>query len=422
MLMLLYPFMGGQKGCGGSSQFIEGEEAELQATEENGTNVVLAGGLQNAEPNVDEAIPPGSLPDASGAAKLVCPEPEPSPEPLCLRYLPAGADIYMMLDVEGVLGHMKDIEAVGAFKRIMDQVGAGVDALAREEKPEQFAERMKAVCFACVLSTEEVKAQKKTLMPADEGAGLPACEEMVFIDVFKEPFDFAAAIPPDEVVKSKAGTFLISDKLAAIQAAENVVVVGSKVIEKMQAASGAAFAGDLSEGERKLLSLASPSTLSIMSTNKGLKMFEGGSVLDLFKPAFKLVKFDYDSRVLAALNFSDQVSLSAAVYDIAKEKAGEKALVMKTYLQMPYDEFMFLVQQFADEGAFVKSGSGDIDALKGKLAQIDLEISQLNAYLTKVQGSLPYDAEEARMTEEKIFKLKQRAEELRRMIKELEST
>ena len=82
-----------------------------------------------------------------------------------------------------------------------------------------------------------------------------------------------------------------------------------------------------------------------------MSSFMGDEIIGYFRPMFSFIKFDFESRILSAIDFAKLVSMGAKIFDMEKLKAGEDALVMKMFLEMAYDEFQFLMKSLSTKAA-----------------------------------------------------------------------
>ncbi len=371
LLMTFYPFIGGQKGCGGSGGIEIAEPME--------TATMYGVGTQELEQGLTYEEGEGVAPEA-GPANLIC-EPEPEEEELrkppgCLAYLPQGFDLYMIIDSQMTLRHMEDIKNIGAFENILGRIAEGVKRIAPNIDPADLAQKMSEVCFACMLKEGTAGALSKA--SADSSFGLGQCQELIFADMFLEPFSLEDALKDagKEILKDEKGRIKLGERFVGVQVKDDVIVVGTKYIDKLQDAQGN-VKGNISEGEAGLIAQASPATIAVLATNKGMRAFADDQVIEYFKPMFSFVKFDFESRILSALNFAKYVSMGTKIFDMEKLKAGEDALVMKMFLEMAYDEFQFLMKSLGQKAVEVKEGAGDTvygkppssDAIEGRAVQ-----------------------------------------------------
>jgi len=426
LLMAFYPFIVGKGGCGGSIQF--GEEGGVVE------DVTVAGsGLPDVQqvpedtglfPEKEKEQEGGETP---GTTDIVCPDPDPTQPPICLSYLPKGADIYMGIDVARLMKYIDAIKSIGGFSAVMGQISENIENLNIGMTAKELAEMLDHVCFACVLSPNVAGS---TLQ--NEPFRFKMCDQIVFVDVFKEPFSLEDMIVSmgGEVVKDEMGRIALTDKLLGIQAADNVVVVGTSIIKEIQG-SAVTYAGNMTKVEYSLMARVAPSTVSLLTTNTAMKHFSGAEFMKFFVPMLKLVTFDFESRILSALDFAERASVSMAVFDISSSEEGD--LVMKAFMDMAYEEFQFLVasqKQDAEsdlrmdvhQAALNASIASDqIADLKQTLDETTAKIAKYENDLKELKADPNADQlqDKIKMIEDEIAKLSKEAIALEIKIREL---
>lgn len=385
LLLTFYPFVGGQKGCGGSIQ-LPGEEVAVEDV-----TIDSAAPPATQAPPVDTGLFPegegeGEA-DDPGTTDIVCPDPDPTQPPVCLSYLPKGADIYMGIDVARLMKYIDQIKGIGGFSAVMGQINENIENLNIGMTAKELAEILDHVCFACVLSPNVVGS---TLQ--NEPFRFKMCEQIVFVDVFKQPFSIEEMIisAGAEVIKDEMGRIKLTDKLLAIQAADNVVVVGTEILKDVQGGA-VTYAGNMTKAEFSLMARIAPSTVSLLTTNKAMRHFAGAEFMKFFIPMLKLVTFDFDSRILSALDFAERASVSMAVFDISASEEG--ALVMKSFMDMAYEEFQFLIasQKQDAESALrmdVQQGVLSTSITSDQIAELQKKLDELTALIAKREDYL----------------------------------
>jgi hypothetical protein len=385
LLMAFYPFIGGQKGCGGAIQ-LPGEEGPVD-------DVTLdSGALQDTQklPDKTGLFPEGEGDDGGdepGTTDIVCPDPDPNQPPTCLSYLPKGADVYMGIDVARLMKYVDQIKGIGGFSAVMGQINENIENLNLGMTGKEIAEKLDHVCFACVLSPNVAGSALQ-----NEPFRFKMCEQLVFVDVFNEPFSLEEMIVSmgGDVVKDSMGRIKLTEKLRGIQAADNVIVVGTSILKDVQG-SAVTYAGNMTKAEYSLMSQVTPSTISLLTTNTAMRHFGGAEFMKFFMPMLKLVTFDFESRILSALDFADRASVSMAVFDISSEEEG--TLVMKAFMDMAYEEFQFLIgSQKQDAGSALRmdvhQGVLSTSITSSQIGELRLKLDELTAKIAKKEEEL----------------------------------
>jgi hypothetical protein len=387
LLVAFYPFIGGQKGCGGSIQF--GEEGAVEDV------AIDSSSLQGAQkiPDNTGLFPEGEGDegeDEPGTTDIVCPDPDPNQPPTGLSYLPKGADIYMVIDAARLMKYVDQIKGIGGFSAVMGQINENIENLNLGVTAKEIAEKLDHVCFACVLAPPDASTSLK-----NEPFRFKVCEQLVFVDVFKEPFSLEEMILSmgAEVMKDNMGRINLTDKLLAVQAADNVVVVGTSILKDVQG-SAVTYAGNMTKTEFSLMARVAPSTVSLLTTNRAMKYFRGAEFMKFFMPMLNLVKFDFESRILSALDFADRASVSMAVFDISSAEEG--TLVMKAFMDMDYEEFQFLIssqkQEGVDDGSALRmdvhQGVLSTSITSSQIGELRLKLDELTAKIAKKEDEL----------------------------------
>ena len=293
----------------------------------------------------------------------------------------------MGIDVARLMKYMDQIQGIGGFSAVMGQINENIENLNLGMTGKEIAEKLDHVCFACVLSPNVAGTSLQ-----NEPFRFKMCEQIVFVDVFKEPFSLEEMILSlgGEVVKDSKGRFSLTDKLRGIQATENIIVVGTSILNDIQGDS-ITYTGNMTKAEFSLMARVAPSTVSLLTTNTAMRYFGGAEFMKFFMPMLNLVKFDFESRILSALDFAERASVSMAVFDISAAEEG--TLVMKAFMDMAYEEFQFLISsQKQDAGSALRmdvhQGVLSTSITSSQIGELRLKLDELTAKIAKKEEEL----------------------------------
>lgn len=333
---MLYPFIGGQKGCGG--QLRSGEEAALEE------GAVQTDVLAETQPQIDTAIPPSDVAQADkGPTDIICqpgiPPPKERVAPSCADFLPPGVAATMVADLTRVNKEMLD--KMDWWK----QLAAGVDPLGLASREVGGLDKLASICMACA-----IKQAPPALMGAPAGAGaeapmttmmakekerfnIDACEKFIVIYGYKGGMNVGVHSLAKDVNADADGIYQIKDYAAAESG--DFLFIGSKDKEYVKAA----LAGP-HEYELKDMALFMPATVAF-----GIKAeaIQSGFRTPLFD-AFKVLPLPFDAfkdvagvTFLGAIDLQKLMTVSAAIYD--KDMQAQA----RSVLAIAYEEFKNLL-------------------------------------------------------------------------------
>jgi chaperonin cofactor prefoldin len=159
-----------------------------------------------------------------------------------------------------------------------------------------------------------------------------------------------------------------------------------------------------------------------------MRHFAGAEFMKFFIPMLKLVTFDFESRILSALDFAERASVSMAVFDISSSEEGD--LVMKAFMDMDYEEFQFLISKQEPPKMTEATSTLRMDVHESVLASsvIDDKIADLESKLKELKEMIRQRQEDLYNLEKQIGDpnvnqddLNTKIENFRRKIAELQA-
>ncbi|MFH1830906.1 MAG: hypothetical protein ABH871_09060 [Pseudomonadota bacterium] len=321
MLIAFYPFIGGNKGCGGAIQFGGDEGVELAGEEEPGESI----SIDTAVPGPEVEVAQGEAAEevASGTENILKFKPE-EPEdqekverrvPECATFLPANMDLYVVVDPRLGNEGRKSLEELGLLNRLEYLSRLSMNLLKAKDMPLD----MTSVCGACRLSKDKIDKTDLNLLD---------CDEFAFVNVFSKDFKMIDVVAVDD-----AGNKIMDEKIRAYKPAERVLIVATASMQED------IFIDD----EQKIpLGMASPSTFILMGKSAPIRTLRADPVIQLFMPMYLKAGFEFPAEIVSALDFNERVKMSSLMSEDQENR-------MKIYMELPYEEYAFEIKKISDE-------------------------------------------------------------------------